>query len=942
MLTTVLSNFRAAVRVLLMPFHILLEQVKLMMSHERTCHEIVTNFFFSTCRQRPPLTHAALQAISHYGLIATMHPHEDKEADFIPLITGSAAEFYIEPMLPHVGDIDVMCHWSTQLAIPRGHPPPTQLPAEFNSNVKAYEIVDSHLPGYVYLELRYFLTECVEDDNFSYIEYANGEYLSNIRPGYSDDDRNKLIHGPAILTESYASLSLPVDNVRCVRCLSWPPQAADWPTRHRSYDWPDSATVDRVVNNGCDVVGVAHRQCRQHEWMGKHQWRLSFSRAEIVLINSWMPVQQIVYHMLRAFVKTELLAESGNNSGALSNYHIKTLMMWACERESSSFWTNDLVKICAELLHTLFVWLTDVRCQHYFINDCNLIDKSPGVEMIAGILNLIDEPWLLTWFVNRYIRKCSMRCPDNVSRLFSDVSTNRKLQKAVSAVVNCRLNTTPLDTWRMFHSAVLLVAHYVSKFFLTVRSCTVWMTELAKTDTRILVHFTAVAFLHVAYKLSKVGCTDELMDVLAAVLTAGQIVSRRRHHSQCSSELSLSKATKLMKVVANSSQSTMQLIEIELSKAYLYRSLRCKDSDSDSIYCLANVYLAVLYYTTGQYQTAIDHCTVVTRSQDHSQCSSHVVQGELLPKIDNDIDTVLGLAVFYQYVRTAALSQRQTQHVNVFTTELLAHFLNIRCLAVTQTSSSDEVLRLINYINNAQMSIADVLASKSVFHGFHSQPITVYSSSPRASVLPTDLNTSDLVELLQQSAVEHLTTYRQLEARDIGSVATIVTTDYEALYAYKHGDYQRCLQLSTENVRTLLYPVRGICQSTFSPLSSSFYGLHTPIIPVLPLFIQLLDDDIVSLTALTLIVDLKCRDWNYNIVVSQLTVSLYLMTQCQLKLRHSVTALAETLHYIKVAQEKLILSPRRTTDYLTLKLMERKILQFLSNSVTTAFLQDHL
>ena len=153
------------------------------------------------------------------------------------------------------------------------------------------------------------------------------------------------------------------------------------------------------------------------------------------------------------------------------------------------------------------------------------------------------------------------------------------------------------------------------------------MTELSKTGPHLPLHFTAVAFLHVAYKISSIGFTDELMDVLATL--AGQPISRRRHPNQCSSELSLSKAAKLMKVVANSSRSSMQLIEIELSKAYLHRALRCKDSDSDSIYCLANVYLAVLYYTTGEYQTAIDHCTLVTRSQDHSQCSSRVVQGEL-------------------------------------------------------------------------------------------------------------------------------------------------------------------------------------------------------------------------------------------------------------------------------------------------------------------------
>jgi len=145
----------------------------------------------------------------------------------------------------------------------------------------------------------------------------------------------------------------------------------------------------------------------------------------------------------------------------------------------------------------------------------------------------------------------------------------------------------------------------------------------------------------------------------------------------------------------------MSLIEIELSKAYLYRALRCKDSDSDTVYCLANVYLAVLYYTTEQYQTAIDHCTVVTRSQAYSQSSAHhVVHGEILPKIDDDVDNMLGLAELYQSVRTAALKQqRQPQLVSVFTTELFAYYLRIKYLSVTecghfiQTSSTDEFIR---------------------------------------------------------------------------------------------------------------------------------------------------------------------------------------------------------------------------------------------------------
>ena len=146
-------------------------------------------------------------------------------------------------------------------------------------------------------------------------------------------------------------------------------------------------------------------------------------------------------------------------------------------------------------------------------------------------------------------------------------------------------------------------------------------------------------------------------------------------------------------------------------------------------------------------------------------------------------------------------------------------------------------------------------------------------------------------------------------ARDFGSVATIVRTDFEALYAYKHGDYQRCLQLSTQNLHTLLYADAVTTVLTF------------------PEFIQLLDDDIVSLTALTLIVNPKCRKLSVNVEISQVTLSLYLMTQCQLKLRHSVTSLAQTLDYIKVAQRSH--SADSTLDQLTLKLMKHKVVTYI-------------
>jgi len=167
------------------------------MADERVVSEIVTKFLLNTCRLRPQLSRHAAQAVYVCDKIAADHPDDDTKAENISLTTGSIVEFYIEPMLPNVGDIDVMYHFSTLLAIPRGHPPPTQLPDEFSNYVKVFKIVDSHLPSYVYLELRYLLTECVEDEKYNYFEYDSGLYLQS--PIYEDETH---IHGPAWHTHS--------------------------------------------------------------------------------------------------------------------------------------------------------------------------------------------------------------------------------------------------------------------------------------------------------------------------------------------------------------------------------------------------------------------------------------------------------------------------------------------------------------------------------------------------------------------------------------------------------------------------------------------------------------------------------------------------------------------------------------------------------------------
>jgi len=954
------------------------------MSDDRFREDIITEFFLRTCQLRRRVSEHDVYAWRRCAAVAMKRVFRDMKGDFVPLTTGSVAEFHIEPMLSSFGDMDVMYHRSLELALPEGYPPPAQLPAEFDSRVAVHEMKNSEFPGYVYLERSYLLTECVDDDKYNAVQCERF-----LKVHYHVGDST---HGPAFVSEwPVLSIALApthagvrrnkspcsLDTVGCVRCLIWPSQAADWPTRRRNYGWPDSATVDRVVSNGCDVVGVAHHLCRLDEWKSKRQWRLSFSRAEITLLNSWMQVQQIAYHMLRVFVKSELPTDtcSDNNSGGstLSNYNIKTMMLWACELKSRSWWTDDLnlVRICVKLLRTMAVWLTDARCKHYFIDNCNLFDrfeKSRYSQTANGLMSTTKARFC-EWCINSYILKCAQLCPVDILRMLRVALSSSqdalnyevRLQTAVSKVVKRLLHTSLAQNTANLALAQWHIGTFVSHASLTLRSYLCWMSELANTDYSVRVYFTAFVFLHVAYKTMEGSLTDELLDVLAtACLQLND--TRRCLNARHSSVLSLCRATILMKVVANNnSRSTVQQIKIELSKAYLHRALRCKDSDSDSIYCLANVYLAVLYYTTGQYHTALDHCALVTRLQDQSQYSSRVVQGELLPRIDDQVESTLGLTVFYQHIRDVALNKEQErQNVSVLTSKLLAHYLRIKLLSVTKChwlmQIADEIQQYRYYLCNLPVIfVTDVIV-------FRFANGTKYPCSDREmmvdrgetkSLIRHQLDTSKLVELLQRSAVEHLTACRELEACTLKSMVVgltlpsekwnhffegrvTCTTDFKVLYAYKCGHYEYCLQLSVHNAGELIR------------LKKDNQGLY-----LYPELFPLLDDDIVSLIGLALLVNPSQNSQEFC-MMTQLSLSLYLMTQCLIRLHQSVTWLATTLDCVRFARCHF----RRTSkvvgqiddfiddsrpgngqdnifvvDHLVLKFVEQKILRLLHRPI---------
>ena len=130
---------------------------------------------------------------------------------------------------------------------------------------------------------------------------------------------------------------------------------------------------------------------------------------------------------------------------------------------------------------------------------------------------------------------------------FDDISklTTVELQSAVSEICDWRANPSLRDMWNLEFLADYNIMYSVSIRSLTALSVDCKLNNLKKITVRVC--FMAIAFLHVAYKISQNDFNDDVMDALSATIV-GPAIGPRRYSSQRSSALLLSKAANVIKL----------------------------------------------------------------------------------------------------------------------------------------------------------------------------------------------------------------------------------------------------------------------------------------------------------------------------------------------------------------------------------------------------------
>ena len=171
-------------------------------------------------------------------------------------------------------------------------------------------------------------------------------------------------------TDKINKVSASFDQVPAIAVEDFPYIATEWVTRDRT--WPSLSVVKDIVMSGCHIVPKPYYG---EEGDNLLDWRWSFSLAEIILASHRTRKMDLSYLILKSIFYRYLKPIEYKNE-TLPSYLVKTVMLWQCEENDETWWSDkSMVKCISVLLNRLKMSFFNKHLPHYFIHEINLFDN---------------------------------------------------------------------------------------------------------------------------------------------------------------------------------------------------------------------------------------------------------------------------------------------------------------------------------------------------------------------------------------------------------------------------------------------------------------------------------------------------------------------------------------------------------------------------------------
>ncbi|XP_071145515.1 uncharacterized protein [Mytilus edulis] len=236
---------------------------------------------------------------------------------------------------------------------------------DFNPSITyLFMDTDDVKPGFTQLRLeysrnQYILESCEEHNGKHYFSSAlcKGKILLFIK--------GETIHGPCISNKTGV-----LDLAFSLHCKTWISSAVNWITRSGS-SWPSHNVKQSIIKHGVLFVPIGVHGSPKEDL----EWRVSFSVAEKLLINTFTHTQLMCYALLKMILK-DVIANDSECKDLLCSYFLKTIIFWISEELPSSVWKPDNIITCFMRCFSRLVYCVEHSvCSHYFIPEYNMFEN---------------------------------------------------------------------------------------------------------------------------------------------------------------------------------------------------------------------------------------------------------------------------------------------------------------------------------------------------------------------------------------------------------------------------------------------------------------------------------------------------------------------------------------------------------------------------------------
>ena len=167
-----------------------------------------------------------------------------------------------------------------------------------------------------------------------------------------------------------------IDLVVCVTAADVFSTYDNWTSRKRK--WPSKDVEKELVRMPAHLVAKSLDSI-------PHSWRLSTSKAELVLadyISQTQPLVRKCWLVLKAMLKAHL-----SQPKFITSYNLKTILFYTMDHVPLGYWTEDnLPELLLAVIDAIIIGLGTRAFPHHFLPSVNLLSQSASEDHVVGLL----------------------------------------------------------------------------------------------------------------------------------------------------------------------------------------------------------------------------------------------------------------------------------------------------------------------------------------------------------------------------------------------------------------------------------------------------------------------------------------------------------------------------------------------------------------------------